>query len=126
MERPENRRDCGLGAGSRLDHDEEAELRSCTERNWRSDNGALKSDHNRPTGKSRVVGGWAVVVLDRKVENEWVSNDESYGEEMRVNERVVGTPSWANLKLSEGVGYVEGWALGREVLVWEHRGRRKG
>ena len=65
-------------------------------------------------------------VLDRKVVSEWVLNGGSYGEETRVNERVVGTSSWANPKLHEGMGYVEGWALGQEVLGWEHRGRRKG
>ena len=116
VERPENRGGCGLGSGSRPDHDEGAELCSCTERNWRSDNDALKSDHSRLTGKSHVVGGWAVVVLDRKAANEWALNDGSYWEEMRVNDRVVGTSLWANPKLHEGMGYVEGRALGQGVL----------
>lgn len=70
------------------------------------------------------MGGWAVFVLDRKVVSEWVLNGGSYGEETRVNERVVGTSLWASPRIYEGAGYVE--ALGREVLGLEHPGRRKG
>ena len=95
------------------------------EKNWRSDNGALKYDRNRLTGRFRGAGVWVALALDRKVVNEWVLNGWSY-EEMKGNERVVGTPLWANPKLHEGVGYAEEWVLDREVLGWEHRGRRKG
>ena len=124
MERPENRKGCGLDAGSRPDHDGGAELCPCTGRNWRSDNGALGCDRNHLTGWFRVAGGRVAFALDMKVVNEWVSNGWSYGEETERNECVVRTPSWANPKVHEDLGYVG--ALGRDVLGWEHRGCRKG
>jgi hypothetical protein len=71
------------------------------------------------------VGTWTAYALDRKVVNEQMPNGGSYEEEMKGKECVVGTPSWGNPKVWEGVEYVE------ECLVercWdeEHRGRRKG
>ena len=81
------------------------------------------ADHIHLTGNVRVAGTWTAHVLDKTVVNELIPNGGSHEREMRGKTCIVGRSSWVNPRLREDVGCV---ALGREVLGWEHHGRRKG
>lgn len=70
VEKPEDNKGYGLGAGGRSDRGGEAGSRVCTERNWHCGNSVRMAGHNHLTGNVRVVGMRLVHVLDRKVMNE--------------------------------------------------------
>jgi len=122
-ERSEDRKGCGLGAGDRSGRGWGAESCSCVGANWRCGHAALTIGRDHRTGNVRV-STWTAHTLDRKVVNGWMQNGGSHEKKMEGKECILGTSRQADPKLCEDVGCVDE-ALGREVLGWKHRRRRK-